>query len=368
MKIIADAQIPAIKEYFGGAAELILKNGRDLQAADLVGADVLLVRSVTRVDKDLLQHSQIKFVGSVATGIDHLDTQWLAQADIAWFTAQGFNAVAVMEYVLAVVAALQQVQLLPQQKLRVGVIGVGRIGQLVVTTLQALGFNVVQCDPLRAQAQKEFNSVPLSEFQGLDLITIHTPLTRHGAFPTYHMLAREFLQRQQEGCVLLNTARGQVIDFQALKMFGKHLRWCLDVWEHEPQIDLEVLRLATLATPHIAGYSAQSKLRGVQMLYAQACKQGIIEPATIPDNPNPKKILSFGGKTISWRDVILQIFNPAELTEVMRKAISHDGSGLVFDELRKHFNGRYEFDAVAVSAAVLTTEDEKILRMLGVSI
>jgi erythronate-4-phosphate dehydrogenase len=368
MKIIADAQIPAIKEYFGGNAELILKNGRDLQAADLTDAEVLIVRSVTRVDQDLLQNSQIKFVGSVATGIDHLDTQWLSLAGITWFTAQGFNAIAVMEYVIAVIAVLQQASLLPQKKLRIGVIGVGRIGQLVVDKLQALGFDVVQCDPLRAQAEKDFHSMPLSELQGLDLITLHTPLTHHGAYPTYHMLGGEFLQRQQEGCVLLNTSRGQVIDFEALKKYGRHLHWCLDVWSHEPRIDIDVLRLATIATPHVAGYSAQSKLRGVKMLYAQACKQGIIEPAAIPANPDPKKILSFGGKSVTWRDVILKIFNPAELTDVMRKAISHDESGLAFDDLRKHFNGRYEFNAVAVSGAVLNEENEKILRLLGITI
>ncbi|MES2218170.1 MAG: 4-phosphoerythronate dehydrogenase [Pseudomonadota bacterium] len=368
MKIIADEHIPAIKQYFGGVSELILKQGRDITRADLLHADALFVRSVTRVDSELLHDTPVKFVGSVATGIDHLDTQWLTHAGINWYAAQGFNAVAVMEYVIAVVAGLQKSARLPLKSLRAGVIGVGTIGKLVVEKLTLLGFDVIQCDPLRARAESDFHSVAIADFHDLDLVTIHTPLTRHGDNPTYHLIDRDFLQRQQKQCVLINTARGAVINFQALKQWGENLSWCLDVWENEPLIDVEVLRRTSIATPHIAGYSVQSKLFGVQMLYEAACKQNIISQAAIDIVPPNKKILTFGERNVDWRDVVLKIFDPCVLTKVMRKALAENNSAQTFDDLRKHFNGRYEFACVELRDVNLGVEDIRILSMLGVSL
>jgi erythronate-4-phosphate dehydrogenase len=234
MKIIADENIPAIKQYFGGGNELILKHGRDISRLDLLDADALLVRSVTPVNSALLHDTPVKFVGSVATGIDHLDTTWLNQANIAWYAARGFNAVAVMEYVIAVVAALQKSGCVPLHALRVGVIGVGTIGKLVVEKLKLLGCDVIQCDPFRARAESGFAGVALADLHDLDLVTVHTPLTHHGDFPTFHLIGQDFLQRQKKNCVLINTARGAVVDFAALKQWGKDLFWCLDVWENEP--------------------------------------------------------------------------------------------------------------------------------------
>jgi erythronate-4-phosphate dehydrogenase len=368
MKIIADEHIPAIKQYFGGVSELVLKQGRDITRADLLDADALFVRSVTRVDSALLHNTPIKFVGSVATGIDHLDTQWLTQAGIRWYAARGFNAVAVMEYVVAVVAALQKSARLPLKSLRAGVMGVGTIGKLVVEKLTLLGFDVIQCDPLRARDESSFNSVTIADFHDLDLVTIHTPLTRHGEYPTYHLIGQEFLQRQQKNCVLINTARGAVIDFQALKKWGENLSWCLDVWENEPLIDVEVLQRANIATPHIAGYSVQSKLYGVQMLYDAARKQNIISDAAMDIVSPNKKILSFEGRNADWRDVVLKIFDPRELTKVMRRALHENDSAQTFDDLRRRFNGRYEFDCVELRDVKLSHDDKKILCLLGISL
>jgi erythronate-4-phosphate dehydrogenase len=142
----------------------------------------------------------------------------------------------------------------------------------------------------------------------------------------------------------------------------------LDVWEDEPVIDLSVLQQAVIGTPHIAGYSVQSKLFGVQMLYDAACKQNIISHAGINIVPPLKRVLSFGGVKVGWRDVVLKIFDPRELSKVMRKALSENGSGLTFDELRKQFNGRYEFGCVELRDVELSIEDRKILRLLGVEL
>jgi erythronate-4-phosphate dehydrogenase len=364
MKIVADDNIPAVANYFGGAGELILKPGRDINRQDLLTADILLVRAVTRVDGDLLHDTNIKFVASAATGIDHLDTQWLDQAGIAWYAARGCNAVAVEEYVVAVIVALQKLAYLPQKKLRAGVIGVGAIGGLVVDKLTMLGFEVIQCDPLRAQQDSSFPSVDLTQFQHLDLITIHTPLTRHGQYPTFHLLDRDFLLRQQKNCVLINTARGAVIDFLALKEYGDPLYCCLDVWENEPVIDFDVLAQATIATPHIAGYSVQSKLRGIEMAYQAAVAKKII-PAIASLLKMEKLTLDFAGADVNWRDVVLKVFDPRVETERMKNALIANDSDKTFDDLRKNFNKRYEFGFVEVRNAKLSDEDQKILSALG---
>ena len=364
MKIVADENIPALANYFGSADELVLKRGRDITRNDLLDADVLLVRAVTRVDRDLLDNTKVKFVGSAATGIDHLDTQWLEQANIKWYAARGSNAVAVAEYVTAVIAACQKMQYFPAKKLRAGVIGVGRIGSLVVEKLTILGFDVICCDPLRTKTDSTFVSTDLSEFRRLDLITVHTPLTHEGEYPTYHLIDRDFLLRQQKNCILINSARGAVIDFLALKEYGDPLYWCLDVWENEPVIDFGVLIKASIATPHIAGYSVQSKLRGIEMVYQAALASNIITPVAATPQVE-KRVLDFAHAVVDWRDVVLKVFDPRDETQVMTAALIANGDDKTFDDLRKHFNRRDEFAFVDVQNAQLSEEDRRMLTALG---
>ena len=198
MKIVADGKIPQVDHYFSGLGELILKPGRTLTREDVLDADILLTRSVTRIDKKLLHDTSVKFIGSVSTGLDHMDIEWLNQAGIAWSVAKGGNATAVVEYIVCVIAALQKQNFLSHKNLRAGVAGVGNIGSKVVDVLKILGFDVIQYDPLRAENEKDFSSTALEDFSGLDLITLHTPLTHKGKYPTYHMIDKNFLERQKK--------------------------------------------------------------------------------------------------------------------------------------------------------------------------
>lgn len=346
MKIVADVNIPLIEHYFGSSGELVLKSGREIVHDDLLDADILLVRSITKVNKDLLQGTPVKFVGSVVTGEDHLDTEWLNQARIAWATSKGCNATAVVEYVISAIAALELQGLFAKNK-RAGVVGVGIIGSQVVDKLKALGFDVLQYDPFRAD-EENFMSTSLEEFSDLDFITLHTPLTKTGKYPTYHMIGKNFLERQKPGCVLLNTSRGSVINFADLKKYGTHLHWCLDVWRNEPNIDLDVLEKALIATPHIAGYSVQSKYRGIKMIYEAALQRKIIPDEKITPVEFPTKTISFDKPPETWQEVILKIFNPMQTSQQMKETLLQHKD--TFDHLRKNFNERYEFDFV-ISAA-----------------
>ena len=367
MKIVADAHIPFVKEYFSAQGDLILKPGRTITREDLREADILLVRSITPVNKNLLDQTQVKFVGSVTAGQDHLDTAWLDKAGIAWTVAAGFNAPPVADYVVSVIAALQKKKLLVSPTLKAAVIGVGNVGRLVAERLRLLNFDVVMCDPLRAEKEKGFDSISIDALSDLDLITLHAPLTKSGAHPTYHLMSPAILERLPPKCTLINTSRGAVIDSQALLQQGAHLRWCFDVWEHEPTINQLILEKAYIGTPHIAGYSVQSKIRGIDMIYKIGCARGFIQSQSKSPINMPHQQFTFSTDQLGWQDIILDIFNPLVMTEKMRSTLlSTPDSGLLFDEMRNQFNFRTEFSFADIKINNLSNEDNDILLKLGV--
>jgi erythronate-4-phosphate dehydrogenase len=333
MKIIADKNIPFIQDYFSSYGELILKSGRDIAHADVKDADILLVRAVTRVDQHLLHGSKITFVGSVTTGADHLDTQWLDAAGIAWANAHGFNAPAVADYVVSIIASLNKMNFLHQENKRAAVIGVGKIGRLVSEILKKLHFTVILCDPLLADSEKNFVSTSLEEIHDVDFITLHVPLTHHDLHPTYHFIDKKFLQRQKENCILLN-------------------------------INQEILKKALIATPHIAGYSLQSKQRGIAELHQIMIEKKIIADKKINVSTIPKYKLTLT-RQCSWQDIVLEVFNPLLMTDIMRGHIlisQHPEAA--FDQLRNQFQERYEFASVELTGQV-EAQDKMILKELG---
>lgn len=366
MIIVADQDMTHVEDFFKHAGELILKPGRTLTQADVASADLLLVRSVTKVNKELLQNTAVKFVGSAVSGLDHLDIPYLTSAGITFSAAEGCNSRAVVEYIICAVAALQKQGFLREKPCRVGVVGAGKIGRQVVAACELLGFEVVVCDPLRAEQEKNFVSTPLEEFANLELISFHTPLTFSGPYPTYHLVDADFLQRQKKNCFLFNTGRGAVFDFQALKILGQQLLWCIDVWEHEPVIDFDVLETAIIATPHIAGYSLQSKYRAVAMIYEAAIAKKFITESVHTQIVYPSQTLSFNQATLDWRDVLLTIYDPFTTTQDMQEKIIADPNQ--FDLLRKNFPQRHEFEFTTIRDVNLSEEDRVLLQKLGITI
>lgn len=356
MKIVADENIPCLEHYFG-ACELVLKPGRAITRDDLFDANMLIVRSITKVDALLLHDTPVKFVGSTTAGFDHLDTTWLDQAGIQWSVATGCNANAVAEYVVCAIAALQKQGLLTQKNLRAAVIGVGNVGKRVAEKFAVLGFEVLQYDPLRAENENEFKSVSFEEINHVDFISIHTPLTRHGKFPTFHLIDKTFLNRQKNQCVLLNAGRGEVVSFSDLKQYGKHLNWCFDVWENEPHIDHDVLQSSLIATPHIAGYSIEAKIRGIDMIYQAALERQLIAPSVHPGLEHSLQKIQMND-CHDWRDVMLKIYDPMHTTQQLK---NHPET---FDLLRKHFQERHELSGIEMVDVRLSTEDESMLRQL----
>jgi len=334
MKCLIDAKIPAeiIEPLF--SRDFTCDWFDTLSPKDLKESQVLITRSNIRLDKQLLQESPVAVVASPSSGCDHFDTAWLDENNITWIHAPGCNAQSVANYILATTACLITEKKL-QNPVTAAIIGCGHIGKLVQTIWQDLGFTVLVHDPLRAEAEPDFISTPLSTIQqSADLITLHTPLTKTGKHPSYHLINRDFLESLKPGCIIINSARGGVIDTEAALAFSDKFTWIADVFENEPRIDPDYLKILWLATPHIAGHAIEGKWRGIIM-----CQQQIYEHYGIDDPPSldwdtgtsPVHINKNG-----WEEDVLKHYNPFD--DRLSLENYHD-----FQKLRDEYRVRYEF-------------------------
>lgn len=374
LKVVADENIPLIDAFFGEIGVITRLPGRTMTPDDVEGADVLVVRSVTPVNQALLAKSPIKFVGTCTIGIDHLDTDFFDNNAIAWASAPGCNANSVVEYVYAALAYLNESWL----GKRVGIIGAGRVGGTLYQRLKAQNVDVVCYDPNLTLEQNP-DLVSLEEVLSCDVISMHTPLVKTGPYPSFHLLGEKELHQLPPNAVLINAGRGPVIDNQALKrvlQLRKNLRVVLDVWEPEPDLDLELLPLVKLATPHIAGYSYDGKLNGTEMVYRACCKSlGMTPKARLEDlvPPLSDNQLLVNQNTSPWelaKSLIHQVYDigadDRRLREQAARAQAGDlVFGEAFDGLRKNYPRRREFHNYTLDGQALTSEAKDWLKALG---
>ena len=280
LRILADENIPCVENAFGEFGSVERYAGRDLRSAQLQGADVLLVRSVTPVGPALLEESSVRFVGSATIGTDHVDREYLAEQDIAFAHAPASNADSVADYVVAALLTLARIRNVMLRERTVGVVGCGNVGRRVARRLSALGLSVLRNDPpLAADAEaagRPHDFVSLATvLRRADVVTLHVPLTIDGPYPTHHLIGGEALSKMKPGAWLLNTSRGSVVDGNALLNAledGRVAATGLDVWEGEPSPDPALVRAVDLATPHVAGYAFDGKVRGTAMLHDALCE------------------------------------------------------------------------------------------------
>ncbi|MFN3578932.1 MAG: 4-phosphoerythronate dehydrogenase PdxB [Pseudomonas sp.] len=355
MNIVADENIPLLEAFFGSLGTLVTRPGRQICRADLEQADVLLVRSVTQVNAALLEGTPVRFVGTCTIGTDHLDLQWLAAAGIRVASAPGCNARGVVEYVLSCLLTLAERTGQPWLQRSVGIIGVGAVGGLLASTLEAMGMRVLRYDPLRAE-QSEQGFVPLEQLLiEADVLSCHVPLTLGGDHPTWHLLDQQRLQGLRTGCWLINSSRGAVVDNLALGAIleaRSDLQVVLDVWEGEPQVDPALARQCALATPHIAGYSLDGKLRGTAMIHAALCAelgvQSDLQLSSLAPVEGQAQMDLAQGAQPEWllaralRWVYDVRDDDARMREMLTRTQSVQERALGFDQLRKQYPLRRE--------------------------
>ncbi|MFC3901652.1 erythronate-4-phosphate dehydrogenase [Acinetobacter marinus] len=277
MKIVADENLAFTDYFFAEFGEIQNLAGRSISNNDLKDCDALLVRSVTKVNEQLIKNTPIKFVGSATIGTDHLDISALDSHHVPWANAAGCNAQAVAEYVVTALLTLRPELIDAGQSFCLGVVGLGNVGTRLVALAQFLDWRVIGYDPFVAHAsveQVDFSTL-LSQS---DAISIHVPLTKKtdvtAEHATHHLFNENALNQMKTDAILINSARGSVVKEQALlaDIAKNNRQVVLDVFEHEPQISAELLNALAIATPHIAGYSLEGKARGTQMIYQAFCK------------------------------------------------------------------------------------------------
>lgn len=281
MRILVDANVPGTEACFGQLGELVRRPGREIDAAALQDIDVLVIRSITRLDAATLdtavaRGSRLRFVGTCTIGTDHVDQAALARHGIAFASAPGCNAEAVVDYVLGSLLTLAERQGWRLAERRVGIVGVGNVGGRLLARLSAMGIACLACDPPRAEREGSEGFAALDTLiDECDVLCLHTPLVREGPHATHHLLDAQRIAELAPGTLLLNAGRGDCVDGAALRqrLSGPgDITAVLDVWEDEPAIDPALRDLAAIATPHIAGHSLDGKLRGTHQIYTALCR------------------------------------------------------------------------------------------------
>ncbi|CRN04684.1 erythronate-4-phosphate dehydrogenase [Pseudomonas sp. URMO17WK12:I10] len=376
MLIVADENIPLLDAFFQGFGEIRRYPGRSLDAASVREADILLVRSVTKVDRHLLEGSRVQFVGTCTIGTDHLDLDYFDQVGIRWSSAPGCNARGVVDYVLGSLLTLADLEGASLPERVYGVVGAGQVGGRLVSVLRALGWKVMVCDPLR-QAAEGGDYVELDTLlQACDVISLHTPLERGGQYPTWHLLGPAELAKLRPGAWLINASRGAVVDNGALRALLQQrddLHAVLDVWEGEPQVDLQLADLCTVATPHIAGYSLDGRQRGTAQIYRALCQHlgvnEVIQLADLLPRPPVAQIELDAEVDLQWALAMLcrAVYDPRRDDADFRRSLSEDvqHQRAAFDALRKHYPPRREIEGLSVRIRGSSPELARLISALG---
>lgn len=377
MKIIADENMPNAQALFSHLGKVELVNGRTLTNEQVKDADVLLVRSVTKVSQALLEGSSVRFVGSATIGVDHIDLDYLESANIAFSSAPGCNAEAVADYVFSGLSYLFMTKNYQWLSKRVGIIGYGNVGKTVYERFVKMGCHVCVYDPLKEDNDSSVNFVSLEEILTCEVISLHAPLTQEGDHPTKGMLGKKELSKLSAGVAIISAGRGGVVDELALMDCHQRLKGdihlVLDVWDKEPVINQELVSIVDIATPHIAGYSKQGREKGTWMVYQALCQylkldtDDVKRQDAVSDGwlSSIHLAVDFPQEELLARS-IHAIYDVARDDARLRYKYRENKEDSVFDWLRKHYVERDELNTCVVndqsSAAI------NILRAVGFSV
>jgi erythronate-4-phosphate dehydrogenase len=369
MKIIADENIPFAKECFSSVGNCSIVHGRKITREILKDVDALLVRTITDVDKDLLDGTKVKFVGTATIGFEHVDLDYLAANNIGFSSAPGSNANSVAEYIVSALLNLADKYKFDIAKKSIGIVGVGNVGGKVEKKARAMGMKVVLNDPPLKRETGDEKYRPIKEILDCDIVTLHAPLTHEGQDKTYHLADEKFFKSLKKDAIFCNSCRGGVHDTAALKnaiTTHKIMACVLDVWETEPDIDIKLVEMVDYGTPHIAGYSYDGKVAGMVMIYDAFCKHFEIKPKFNTNNflppPQIERIVINKYEENPLYSAVNMLYDikidDAKLRRIIEE--SAETRGAYFDELRKNYHVRREFQNTHVSI-----KDAKLIKIFS---
>ncbi|WON75689.1 4-phosphoerythronate dehydrogenase PdxB [Serratia sp. UGAL515B_01] len=354
MKILVDENMPYALDLFGRLGEVQAVPGRPIPRDALADANALMVRSVTKVNQELLAGTGISFVGTATAGTDHVDLAWLQQMGIGFSAAPGCNAIAVVEYVFSALLTLAERDGFHLLDKTVGIVGVGNVGSRLDARLKALGVRTLLCDPPRAARGDAGEFWPLEKLVAeADILTFHTPLNKTGPYKSLHLVNAELLDAMPEDRILINASRGAVVHNAALLNVleqGKRLSTVLDVWEPEPNLSLALLDWVDIATAHIAGYTLEGKARGTTQVF-EAFAQHIGQPQSI-ELASLLPVPEFSEVRLNrpldegmLKRLMHLVYDVRRDDAPLRKVAGLPGE---FDRLRKHYQERREWSSLQV--------------------
>jgi erythronate-4-phosphate dehydrogenase len=347
LRIVADQNIYLVEEAFSTIGEVHLADGSLIDAALVADADLLVTRTTTKVNPSLLAESAVCFVATATSGTDHIDLPYLKQKGIGFASAAGCNANAVAEFVIN---ALLNLPTLPWDTLEgkvLGIVGAGHAGSALKKKAECLGIRCLLNDPPLAQNTPDSIYIELEALLSQsDIISFHVPLTHSGPFKTWHLLDNHVFERIKPGTVIVNASRGGVIDEQALSEHRSKLGGViLDVWEQEPDIDSAILALADIATPHIAGYSLDGKIKATEIAYLKTCHYLDCQPRW--ESPrvqaNNDRILNVNGTIKGLGDLLRLTYDIFSDDHALRKIGEQEIPAHYFRSLRNTYRFRHEF-------------------------
>ncbi|NWC64025.1 4-phosphoerythronate dehydrogenase PdxB [Cedecea sp. P7760] len=371
MKILVDENMPYARELFSRLGEVTAVPGRPIPVEALTDADALMVRSVTKVNAELLAGKGIKFVGTATAGTDHVDEAYLQSAGVAFSAAPGCNAIAVVEYVFSSLLMLAERDGFELKDRTVGIVGVGNVGSRLQARLEAWGVRTLLCDPPRADRGDEGDFVALEALvQDADIITFHTPLFKSGDYKTLHLADEALISRLKPGAILINACRGPVVDNAALLKClkaGQELSVVLDVWEPEPDLNVELLGKVDIGTSHIAGYTLEGKARGTTQVFEAFSdfigqSQQVALDSLLPAPEFGRITLAGPLDQPTLKRLVHLVYDVRRDDAPLRKVAGQPGE---FDKLRKNYLERREWSSLYVQCDDATAAN--MLQKLGFS-
>jgi len=373
MKIIIDDKIPYIRGAFEDVAEVIYLPGSKTTAEIAKNADAIVTRTRTICNEKLLAGSSVKFIATATIGYDHIDTDYCDAAGIKWTNAPGCNSKSVEQYIASALMVLAETKKLKLKDLCIGIVGVGNVGSKVAKICEIFGMKVLLNDPPRERAEGSDKFVSLETIKNeADIISLHVPLNIKGEDATFHMGNESFFSALKKRPVLINSCRGEVIKTDAVKKALKTKQlssFVCDCWENEPDLDLELLEMTEIATPHIAGYSKDGKAKGTLMsvlaisdFFGLGLNNWQPSGVELPTNP----IIEIDGEGMNEQEVfskaILHTYDIRHDDKLLRLSPEH------FEQQRGDYPTRREFQAFTIRTQRVEEKTLEKLELLGFNV